>query len=268
MAFSPDSNRLVSTGLDYSVRVWDAKTGQEVWHKDRYEGVGTPWAATFIPDTSFVFVGYSQGAVCNYSVQLQDELGQYHPVAFSKKSLKRLVVNASGRLLAVGESPEVVVMDTVGHQTGSFRGHTANVADVALNPNGHRAVSGGADKVVRVWDVVTGKEVQAFEGHTAAVASVAFSPDGTRVVSGGADKTIRLWTLAEPVGPRSNDPTGDNPDFQGAVKRRRRPVGAGRVQGRESDLGVSGGRHLHRPGREGRPADDHNGHLEGDRHGG
>jgi WD40 repeat protein len=44
--------------------------------------------------------------------------------------------------------------------------------------DGKTVVSGSSDETVRVWDAVTGKEVQKLEGHSNSVNSVAFSPVG------------------------------------------------------------------------------------------
>ncbi len=153
--FTVNSSRVVSTGLDYSVRAWDTKTGQEVWHKDRYDNIGTPRGVTCHPGGVIVFVAYSQGAVVMYNVGDEHPLSQYNPVAFANKMVQSVVTNKSGRLLAAGDAPEVVVMDQAGTQTGTFRGHPANTLTAALASDGHRAISGGLDKVVRVWDVQT-----------------------------------------------------------------------------------------------------------------
>jgi WD40 repeat protein len=60
-------------------------------------------------------------------------------------------------------------------------------------PDGTRIVSGSRDRSVRIWDALTGKEIQKLDGHTGPVSSVAFSPDGTRVVSGSDDESVRIW---------------------------------------------------------------------------
>jgi WD40 repeat protein len=72
---------------------------------------------------------------------------------------------------------------------------------VAFSPDGRRALSGGDDRGVRLWDVVSGKELHRFEGHDNAVVRVAFTPDGRRALSGSsqyrtADRVVRVWDLA------------------------------------------------------------------------
>ena len=76
-----------------------------------------------------------------------------------------------------------------------FLGHTDQVMDLAISPDGKRIVTGSFDATVRVWDVETGKQLHVMEGHRGAVMALAISPNGRQALSGGADQVLRLWDL-------------------------------------------------------------------------
>ena len=50
-------------------------------------------------------------------------------------------------------------------------------------------------RVVRLWDVVAGKEIRRFKGHTGSVFERRLSPDGRQAVSGSIGDAVRLWDL-------------------------------------------------------------------------
>jgi WD40 repeat protein/serine/threonine protein kinase len=77
----------------------------------------------------------------------------------------------------------------------TFEGHTGPVESVVFTPDGRQAISGGHDRILRVWDVATGLDVVALEGHRDQIHSVSIAADGRSVLTSGRDRTARLWDL-------------------------------------------------------------------------
>jgi WD40 repeat protein len=73
--------------------------------------------------------------------------------------------------------------------------HTDQAFAVAFAPDGKTLASGGDDRLIRLWDVGTGRELRALAGHTDGVNAVAFSSDGKTLASAGEDGTARLWDV-------------------------------------------------------------------------
>jgi WD40 repeat protein len=79
----------------------------------------------------------------------------------------------------------------------TLEGHAHSVSDVAVTPDGQRAVSASSDKTLKVWDLATGAVVATFTcdgpAHACAVA-----PDGVTFVAGDALGRVHFLRLESP----------------------------------------------------------------------
>ena len=87
-----------------------------------------------------------------------------------------------GALMAGAEKAPQLMLDT--------GGHTSKIRGLAFTPDGRQVVSGSQDKVIRVWDVDTGKTVRFIRGETAPgswgiIYAMALSLDGRWLAVGG-----------------------------------------------------------------------------------
>ena len=67
---------------------------------------------------------------------------------------------------------------------------------VAITADGSRAFVGADDKIARLFDLKTGKQLREFSGHEGPIQGVGLLPGGKRAVSGSKDRTLRIWELA------------------------------------------------------------------------
>lgn len=158
------------------------------------------------------------------------------PVSFEQRSIELIEVSTSvtepdpedrpSTVLAVAYTPDgkrlvslhadrtIRVRDAqTGKLHGVATGKDAEVACLALSPDGTLLATAGSDKVVTLWEIgessptpATGSGRQrAFRispqstlaGHHSSVFSLAFSRDGRSLASGSFDQTVRFWSVSD-----------------------------------------------------------------------
>ncbi|GMG99630.1 hypothetical protein Nepgr_001470 [Nepenthes gracilis] len=84
-----------------------------------------------------------------------------------------------------------------GYAPIAAKGHKESVYALAMNSIGNLLVSGGTEKVVRVWDTRTGSKTMKLRGHTDNIRALLLDSTGRFCLSGSSDSMIRLWDLGQ-----------------------------------------------------------------------
>ncbi|MBN2313391.1 MAG: protein kinase [Sedimentisphaerales bacterium] len=79
-------------------------------------------------------------------------------------------------------------------------GAEEGVAAFELTSDGKILASGAGftESAIRLWDVVTGKEIGRLEGHRAWISDLLFCRDDKVLISASGDQTIRMWDVSDP----------------------------------------------------------------------
>jgi WD40 repeat protein len=204
VCFSPDGQRLASAsgenlhgtgGRPGEVKVWDARTGQQLLDLQGHKGPVT--SVCFSPDGQRLASGSKDFTVKVWDVRtgqplltLEGHTDDVTSVAFSPDG-KRLASGGSGGRDATTALPaEVKVWDAqTGQQLLNLKGHTGFVTSVCFSADGQRLASatGNQPGEVTVWDARTGQQLLTLKGYERGVTSVALSPDGQRLATGSSN---------------------------------------------------------------------------------
>jgi len=64
---------------------------------------------------------------------------------------------------------------------------------------GSGAISASEDHTLKIWDLLSGREMFTLRGHSDEVKTVLITADGKRAISASWDHTLRVWDLPDGV---------------------------------------------------------------------
>ncbi|XAR52510.1 hypothetical protein NMG60_11020632 [Bertholletia excelsa] len=104
---------------------------------------------------------------------------------------------SSLRTISSSNSISLHTTQSQGYVPIAAKGHKESVYALGMNDSGTLLVSGGTEKVVRVWDPRSGSKTMKLRGHTDNIRALLLDSTGRFCLSGSSDSMIRLWDLGQ-----------------------------------------------------------------------
>jgi DNA-binding SARP family transcriptional activator/WD40 repeat protein len=200
MRFAPDSRRLVTTGGDGRLIVWDVKHAAPV---ETFEGLaGKLQEFAIAPDGRTAYSAGRDGSVIGWDLAGTRRLGRPFRVG-PRTPTGVLAVTAAGSSFAVpNDGGDVDLLDS---RTPTRMGHirVRRVAPsagqsmvIAITPDGRTLAATTRDGSVRFADLRTGQPLGTPRlAHVGPGLALAFSDDGRWLATSGADQAVYVWNV-------------------------------------------------------------------------
>jgi WD40 repeat protein len=181
LTFNADKSRLLTSGADKQIRVWEIATAKEVQHLPQDADLQ---AVHFVPAANQAL------AITPKVAKLEHLLVQKWVVADAGPTHGVVVSPNQTHVFTAGADKIVKMWNLNNLQVEkTFVGATAPLKAVALAKNNTLVAAGGADNTVRLWQLADGKEVGSFK-TSGEVRSLAFTANNLALVATLADKTM------------------------------------------------------------------------------
>ncbi|XP_062084566.1 uncharacterized protein LOC133790806 isoform X1 [Humulus lupulus] len=196
-------NTLVSCSSDTTLKTWNGMSDGTCTRTLRQHSDYITCLASAGKNSNVVASGGLGGEVFIWDIE-----AALSPVSRSGEAMEddsSNGINGSGHplpitsLRTINSSNNISVHSTQSHGyvPTAAKGHKESVYALAMNDSGSLLVSGGTEKVVRVWDPRSGIKTMKLRGHTDNIRALILDSSGRYCLSGSSDSMIRLWDLGQ-----------------------------------------------------------------------
>ncbi|XP_072629347.1 apoptotic protease-activating factor 1 isoform X6 [Canis lupus baileyi] len=190
--FSEDGQRIASCGVDKTLQVFKAETGEKLLEIKAHED--EVLCCAFSTDDRFI-------ATCSVDkkVKIWNSMtgGLVHVYDEHSEQVNccHFTNNSHYLLLATASSDCFLKLWDLNQKEcrNTMFGHTNSVNHCRFSPDDKLLASCSADGTLKLWNMDSCLKVADCRGHLSWVHCVMFSPDGSSFLTSSDDQTIRLW---------------------------------------------------------------------------
>lgn len=220
VTFSPDGQLVASSGLDGCVRIWESRTGKptQVFRQGMVDWIGFSSDGGTLATSVSTSTANSKGAWefdFGMAISFWDvRTGKLNrTVSVKLRQVEPFAISRDLKILATGRSDEIKLwslddgkelrsinnpyaLKAIGkssEQKSTGSNKSAELRCLAFNSVGSLLAGGGADGIVRIWNLKTGTIARSFKADLTSIGSIVFQPDSMNMAVFGSDKTLNLW---------------------------------------------------------------------------
>jgi WD40 repeat protein len=121
------------------------------------------------------------------------ECALLHTIGRVGETAVRVVGSPNGSRVAFLSGREARVVDVPSGRAAYRLEHLGEITSLAFSTDGRRIITGGRDRLARIWNGFNGKLIHELAGHQGQVLDVAIGAGGTEVATASTDGTARIW---------------------------------------------------------------------------
>lgn len=196
LAISPDGKHLAIGRADHIYLHDLTQTNHPITH-DLQGHRDTVQSLDWSPDGKLLASG-SFKKIIVWSIKPPNEKREFTNDLVGRITALQFTTNSETLLAADGIPTQSGRIHFISLSTGkneTINAHNDTIYALRVNHDGTQFATGSADKLAKLWDFETHKEIAKYEAHMGYVLSLAFNADGSLLATGGADKVLNIWDV-------------------------------------------------------------------------
>ncbi|MBA2125987.1 serine/threonine protein kinase [Hyphomicrobium methylovorum] len=192
LAISGDGRHIITGAKTPELRVWSFASQQPTGTIALDDGPATAIAVR----NNRVATGHANGAVAIYDLDSKRRL--FHFKRNDARIWSVVFAGSEDRVAAAGHDWAITLWETSSESAPAavLEGSENAVQALASDPSGQWLASGGADRIVRLWNLETRDVRRVYRSNADFISALAFSGDGGSIASGALDGAVKMLSTA------------------------------------------------------------------------